>query len=600
MSDERPSKVMTTEEKLSRINRPLPWSDEAERGVLSCLMQDPQRILEVRGRLPAEAFYHPSWRCVYEALLEMSDKAQPIEMPALTMLLKDRQQLDSIGGAAEISDLFSFTPISSHWPFYTKQVLDKWGLRKAVHACAESIDELLAHGQEQTDEDVAAVVGRAESRVFDCLEQVKTGEQQGRGAVTARDAVLEWVDHMQVVMDNRGKLMGLPSGLFELDQTFHGFDDNEGEIVTIAARPSMGKSSMARTISHHLAVEQRIPGVVFSIEESKSQWLGKEVLGFANVPVSKMITGHFSGERWCANLDNGPGKKPGGPTGEFAAWQKMAKVVAESPLFINADSQLSTADLRAQVQVLKRQHGIRWIMVDHLHLVKGCNPKTAGDERLRLVEVMETLQFIKKEHKVVVFLMVQMNRESDKNLGKPPVLADLSGSAAIEQFSDSVIFIHREDFNTKWHRLSQDAQNTWRQMIIPRRERAADLGVPLWSGQILNANGQFEELPARYDENEGGFARADWEEKALLFVRKNRRGPTPELQVRFLGEYARFTTRMPSLNSSDPRDWQMGTYTVQKAKPQAEKAGTWKPGKWSKQNKGTAADDGWENGEFKG
>lgn len=548
--------AMSPEETLATLNRQMPFSDEAEKGVLSCVLQDPvNRLPEIEGKLPAESFYHSANQIVIEELLEMWRTQQPVDPVTLTHRLRDRALLDKVGGAAMISELFAFVPIPAHFPFYTKIVEQKWRLRRLIGACAEITHGAFEHGKEMQEQSVTELITHAESLVFAELESAQKSGQHGKGAQPARVAILDWVDHMEVVMNNQGKLLGLPTGLHELDMAFHGLDDHEGEICTIAARPSMGKSSMARTIADFLAVEKRIPGVIFSIEESFNQWMGKQILGGAGINTSKAITGHFSGER-----------NP--PTGEYRAWQERAALVAKSPLFINADSALTTADLRSQVQVLKRQQNIRWIMVDHLHLVKSTDPEIQKDERRRLVEVMETLQYLKKEHKIVIFLMVQMNRDSDKNPGKPPVLSDLSGSAAIEQYSDQVVFIHREDFYQKWHRLSEDAKDAWREQIMPRRERSPEL----WSDGL------------KYEADDGGFARQDWEEKAMLYVRKNRRGPTPEVQVRFQGEYTRFSTRMPCLNSNDPRDWQMGSYVPKVSRTGAMKAGEclqkkngWKP-----------------------
>jgi len=575
---ETTNKRITTsvEERLATINRALPFSDEGERGLLSCLMQDPMtRIPETRPRVPEEAFYHEAYGIIFHELIEMWENHVGIDPMLLTHRLRDKNLLDKVGGAAQITELFAFVPITAHYPFYTKIVQDKWQLRELISVASQIIEDVYIYAQEQVDVPVMEVVARAESLVFARLESARNLSQHAGGAQDAMTATLEWVDHMEVVMNNQGKITGLPSGLLELDQAFHGFDDQEGEIVTIAARPSMGKSSEARTIADYLAVEKGIPGCVFSIEESKTQWLGKQILGGAGIDTSKAITGHFGGTRGRPANEHYEAILP---SGEYAAWQQRAVQVAKSPMFINADSWITTSDLRAQVQVLKRQHNIRWIMVDHLHLVKAANPKNQSDERMRLVEVMETLQFLKKEHHIVIFLMVQMNRDTDKNPGKPPVLSDLSGSAAIEQYSDHVIFIHREDFYQKWHKLSQDEQDSWRAMAQERRERSPEL----WS----DGN--------KYSDEEGGFARQDYEEKALLYVRKNRRGPTPEIQVRFQREFTRFSTRMPCLNSQNPLDWAMGTYTPKRVKPAPQSAGDAMKGRKSyKKKEWSAADPDW-------
>ena len=515
------------EELLAGVNKALPFSDEAEKGVLSAMMQDPERwVLEVRGKLTPDAFYHEGNRTIYAEMLSLVDGNKPLDPVLIGEVLKGKELLERCGGAAGIMDIYTFVPSARNAAHYVKVVQDKWLLRQLIHESAKTVDAAQRIG-EAGPVDVVEMITQAESRIFSLVERSAALGESREGAIIAQAGVDAWVDHLQRTIDNRGKVLGLTTGIHEIDQTLHGIDDGEGEICVIAGRPAMGKTAMAGTIASHLAVDQNVPGLIFSIEMSSNQLYTRLVLGPAGVDTSKAVTGHFS-------------------RGDHDAIATQSKKLRASPLLVCASSAVSTADLRAQVQLAKRRHGIRWIMVDHLHLVKSADYRAQADERMRLVEVMETLQYLKKEHKLGIFLLVQMNRDSDKNPGKPPVLADLAGSAAIEQYADHCIFIHREDEYVKWHRLAEDKQKAWQSQIEPRRGRSP----ALWSDGL------------KYDEESGGFARQDYEEKAMLFVRKNRRGPTPELQVRYVKEFTKFATRMPSLNSTNPLDWQMGSYST--------------------------------------
>ena len=549
MSDQ-PAKdrAVTTEERLAKINRALPFSDEAEKGLLSCLMQDPERIAEVRAKLPAEAFYHAGNRTLFEVMLEMLDKNLPVEPVSLTHRLRDQEKLERIGGPAQVSDLYSFTPISAHYPHYVKIMREKWALRQTIHACAESIDECLHHGTETNDEDITAVVGRAESRVFECVQALQASGEYSTGPVHARRGVIDWVERTEQTIANRGKIMGLETGILELDQTVHGLDDAQGEIVVIAGRPGQGKTAMATTLIHNLSVERNEPGLVFSAEMSSVQLYDRIILGGASIDTSKAITGMFS----RADQD---------------AMTVKVRQVQRAPLLISDGSAISTADIRSQVQVAKRQHGIRWIVVDHLHLIKAVSKRGLKDEREALVEVMETLQFVKKFYKLTVLLMVQLNRETDRNAGKPPVLADLSGSAAIEWYADHVWMLHRDPYFFGWHTLSEEKKKGWGDAVEPRRER---------NPQCWSSGG-------KYGEEDGGWPREDYEQDAKIYVRKNRRGPTPELHVRFEDWRTWFSSRMPKLNSTDWRDWQFGSYAVPKKEPRSKPSG-----------KSKRTDDGWD------
>lgn len=520
----------TAEEMLAGgLAKEMPWSDEAEKGVVSSMLQYAETVVPmVRAKLVPDAFYHEANRTVYEELLALVDANKPLDVVLITNSLRSKGLLERVGGPAAVSELFTYVPVPAHAEHYLKIVLGKWVQRRTMHESLLTVDAMQRLGVE--GDDVLQAVMAAEGRMFGLLELVQGLGESSEGALPAARGVSDWVEHLERTIENRGKVLGLTTGIHELDQTLHGVDDAEGEICVIAGRPAMGKTAMAGTIAHHLAVERQMPGLIFSIEMSSNQLFTRLILGPAGVDTSKAITGHFSRE-------------------DHERIAQMTRQVQRAPLHVCASAAVNTADLRTQVQLAKRRYGIRWIMVDHLHLVKSVNPKVQGDERMRLVEVMETLQFLKKEHKLGVFLLVQMNRDTDKKFGQPPVLADLAGSAAIEQYADHVIFIHREDEYVKWHRLGEDKQEGWREQILPRRERSPDL----WSDGL------------KYSDEDGGWARQDYEEKALLFVRKNRRGPTPELQVRYQKELTRFSTRMPKLNSTNPLDWQMGSYTPKRA-----------------------------------
>jgi replicative DNA helicase len=500
-----------------------PWSDDAEKGLLSCVVQDPENLLHsVRAKVPVEAFYRESHRLIYARLLAMAETRIPIDLISLTNALREKGELDKVGGPAATADLWTFVAVVTHWDFYTRIVLEKYRLRQAMALCQKILGRAKSFGQAEDETDSSVVLAEAETGFFDLLQQ-SSASSHGGTMHDAKHATDAWLTHMEQVIDNRGKINGLTTGLHELDLIFHGLVAKE--TMVIAARPAMGKTALAVSMADHMAIDNGWPGLIFSAEMSVEQVYTRLVLGKAGINTRKGNNGMFS-ER------------------EKGEMVKVARQVRKAPLWINDSSYITTADIRAQAQLAKRQHGLKWIMVDHLHLIKGVSAASQKDERMRLVEVMETLQFCKKEFDLVVIVLVQMSRESDRKAGQPPVLADLSGSAAIEQYADHVLFIHRPDEYVKWHRVKQDAQDAWRKMIQPRRERSPDL----WSDGLA------------YADDEGGFARQDYEEQAILYVRKNRRGPTPEVQVRYQATLTRFSTRMPSLYSNHPLDQQMGTY----------------------------------------
>jgi replicative DNA helicase len=533
----------------------MPWDADAEKGVLSCFLHDPVNLLPraaVELGDGGTAFYHPANQLLYQVMQEFSRTTdKPVEYIALTNYLRDSGQLDKVGGAGMLSELLNFVPTPTHYGYYVGILKGKQLLRRIINESVESVNK----AYECHDVTKAAeVVSEAEARVFQVLSEAQASGEGSRTAVPAKQVGMDWMEHLQRIIDNRGKVLGLTTGLHDVDRTMHGIDDEEGEIFTIAARPGMGKTALGVTLAHHLAtvatwedaegkVHTGIPGVIFSVEMSKNQLLNRMILGMAGIDTSKAHTGHFSRD-------------------DFKQMHAGLKKFRNAPLWICDASSFTTSDLRSQLQVLKRKHGIRWAMVDHLHLVKPVSEKAQKDERLGLVEVMETLQFCKKEFHLGIFLMVQMSRESDRNAGKEPVLADLQGSAAIEQFSDHVGFIHRPSVYKPWHKLSEEEQGVWQNGHDEQRRRNPDC----WSDG--------SKYPNQGVNGTNDWARQDYEEHAVLVLRKNRRGPTPPLPVRFEPEYTRFSSRTPTLYSNHEADRQVDAGTgmdFSKLKPKQRK-----------------------------
>jgi replicative DNA helicase len=530
-------------------------SYEAEFGLLACIAMQPDLLSEARRKIPSAAsFRREAHGLIYEAMIEHIDANQPLELITFTERLRARGLLDQVGGVAAISDLWVYLPAALHFSYYLEIVWTRARLAQLKGTALRIAQEADAFGREG-DETITSLVGRAETSLFELVQEVAAGQSTGTGMVTAQQAMVEWVDHLEMTIANRGKIIGLTTGIHEIDQTLHGLDDKQGEILVIAGRPGQGKTAFAVAVESHW-VDQGYPGLVVSAEMSRVQYNTRLVLGSCGIDTSKGITGHFRPEEEAAILRR---------VGELKKARRL----------LNADSYITTADLRTQAQIAKRTMGIRWMIVDHLTLIKPVTAQGQKEERLGIKETMEALQWIKKELNVVVLLLVQMSRESDRNVGKPPVMADLAGSAAIEQYADHIMFLYRPSYYVPWHRLSEGARDAWIEQTGPRRQRCPDL----WC------------RPGKYDEDSGGVHRDDYEEDAILFVRKNRRGPTPEVHVRFQPQLTWYSTRMPALNSLNPLDQQFGSYTAAKKSSPSDGNGKVKPRRGQSGGNGEDLDD---------
>lgn len=418
----KPNKELSAEELLASINRALPFSDEAEKGVLSCLLQDPnERLSESRVNLPAAAFYHEANRTIYEKLLEFHDKNLPIDPVMVTQTLRDQGMLERVGGPAAISELFTFVPIPSHYQYYKKIVLDKHVLRQLIHACSQNIHDAYEHGREQLDEDTATLLDHAEQKILAVRESV--GTQDGVKTLSAH--VAEAIDSIQYMLEHPGQLRGLSTGYSKLDSASSGLQG--GEMFVIAARPSMGKTSLAMNIVEHVAVDCGKPCAVFSLEMSATMLVRRLLVSRAQLSMQDLSRGLLS-------------------RAQQEALTKAVRDLQKSNIFIDETPGLDVLEMRAKARRLKKQHGIEMIMIDYLQLMTSGSKRGKDNRQIEIAEISAGLKGLAKELNVPIVVLAQLNRAVESRKGQRPVLSDLRESGSIEQDADMVGLLTREDY----------------------------------------------------------------------------------------------------------------------------------------------------------
>lgn len=242
--------TITTEELLASLNRALPCSDEAEKGIISCLLQRPELLNEAPS--PA-AFYHDANRLVYEKMHELAAKGKPFDPVTLTHYLRDANLLDKVGGAAQISDLFGFTPISAHFPFYRKIVMEKFTLREIIRASALNIVQAFEHGKEQNDEDVTVVLDEAARRIQDVREVSAMEESAELPETPIRELVMQVLEESEAQASTGTKFSGVSTGIDQIDAIMGGLEP--GCLTVVSAESSDGKSSLCRQMLESVAAE---------------------------------------------------------------------------------------------------------------------------------------------------------------------------------------------------------------------------------------------------------------------------------------------------------------------------------------------------------
>jgi replicative DNA helicase len=513
----RKKNKLTPEQQLAVLNRSMPFAGDAEQGVLSVMLQDPERISSIRMMLADGAMYHNAHRIIYDQILEFEDCGAPLDMTTLTMALRDKGLLEKAGGPGAISDLYSFLPIQVQADFFIKVVQDKHLLRDTIAACAEVIAKCQQHGAEHVDEDVLPLITTGEQRLFEMVERAQERDSAKAKTIDMREMVPRWVERMEHIKNMRGKVNGLQTGWVDVDRAFGGLGtDPKGDLVIIAGFPGMGKSVAAASVVESVGMVQQVPGTYFPLEMGVDGAMDRFALGFSGVDTSKARSGFFSNQ-------------------DFGNIMRAMPQMSSAPIHWWEGSFISCTELRATVQIHVRKYGIKWIMIDHMGQIRPSTTAGKNDPRIGQVEIMETLHSIRHDFGITIFLCVQLAKSaSDKRPNQPKQLSDLRGASEIGEYATHCIFIDRPIMRRPWSTFSDDAKADWMRMTeIYTRQVPQNWAES--SDEVLDV------------------AQQNYKEHALAAIAKNRHGATPDhICLRFQGPIQRFTNRSPALYSTDP------------------------------------------------
>jgi replicative DNA helicase len=397
------------------IHRTLPHSVEAEQGVLGSMLISPREIIaECVEKINENYFYVPAHQTIYLVLVELWNGGQGIDLITFTQVLRDRNLLETVGGAAAVTSLFTFVPTAANVTYYLEIVRDKFILREIISACTESVRRSF----EEQDE-VHNLLDEVEQKIF------AVGEDRFKGQVlTMKDQVMEAIEAIEQLYERRGGITGISTGFAELDRMTNGL--HEAEMIVIAARPSMGKTALAMNIAEHVAINEKLPVAVFSLEMSSQQLVQRLLCSRARVNLQKVRDG-FLAER------------------DFPSLTAAASKLAEAQIFIDDTASLSILELRAKARRLKAQKDIKLIVVDYLQLLRSTTRRAQDNRQLEISEISSGLKGLAKELKVPVVVLAQLNRQPEARTGGKPRLSDLRESGSIEQDADLVGLLVRPE-----------------------------------------------------------------------------------------------------------------------------------------------------------
>jgi replicative DNA helicase len=398
----------------AQVDRLPPHSLPAEQGVLGCVLLSPSECLgdciqKFKGQ--AVVFYDLRHRAIYETLVDMYDRKEAVDMLTVQQRLKDKHQLDVVGGPGYVTALPDAVPSAANLSYYADIVWEKFILRKMVSVCTEAIGRVHEHEGE-----VDALLDEIERDILQISEaRVEASE------ASIKDLVHRAINTIEDFHQRQGMLTGIGTGFMDYDKMTSGLQ--KGEMIVIAARPSMGKTSLAMNIAEHVALDQRLPVGVFSLEMTADSLVLRMLCSRARVNLRNIRDG-FLAERDFPKLTGAAGK------------------LANAPLFIDDTAGLSILQLRAKARRMHQQYGIKLFVVDYLQLLHS-TARRIDNRQQEIADISNGIKALAKELKVPVIVLSQLNRDLEKDKSRKPRLSDLRESGAIEQDADLVALLYK-------------------------------------------------------------------------------------------------------------------------------------------------------------
>ncbi len=396
----------------TQVDRSPPYNYEAEVSVLGGMLLDKMAITKALELLDEECFYHEGHRDMFHNMRLLFESNQVVDVVTLTEQLKKTGKLESVGGRPYLLQILNTVPTAANIEYYARIVLEKAVMRKLLKASGNIIREVYS-----VKGDVDTLLDRAEQMIFQISEQRIKG-----GFVPVKKILHPTFELIEMLHQKKGRITGVESGYTDLDNLTAGFQN--ADLVVIAGRPSMGKTSFALNIAQHCAIETDVPVGIFSLEMSKEQLVQRLLSSVAGVDAMKLRTG-FLGER---------------------DWPKLAKaagILGDAPIYIDDTPQLTVLEMRAKSRRLRSEADLGLVIVDYLQLMRPGQQRKNRQEEISMIS--SSLKALAKELRVPVIAISQLSREPEKRPDKRPTLADLRESGAIEQDADVVIFIYREE-----------------------------------------------------------------------------------------------------------------------------------------------------------
>ncbi|OAS16781.1 replicative DNA helicase [Paenibacillus oryzisoli] len=400
------------------MDRVPPQNIEAEQAVLGAILINADALITAMERISSDDFYRGAHQRIFEAIVELAEDQEPVDLITLTALLQNKQQLEEIGGVTYLSELANAVPTAANIDYYAAIVEEKSMLRRLIRTATQIVTNGYAN-----EDDVGAMLSEAESKILEISQR-----RSSSGFVVIRDVLMEVFEKVEQLYSNKGGSTGIPSGFIDLDKMTSGFQ--RSDLIILAARPSVGKTAFALNVAQNVGVRAKETVAIFSLEMGAAQLVQRMVCAEANVDANRMRTGNLEGDDW----------------------EKLTMAIgalSEANVYIDDTPTITVADIRAKCRRLQQEKGLGMILIDYLQLIAGRGGKGGDNRQQEVSEISRTLKQIARELNVPVIALSQLSRGVEQRQDKRPMMSDLRESGSIEQDADIVAFLYRDDYYDK-------------------------------------------------------------------------------------------------------------------------------------------------------
>lgn len=396
------------------LDRTPPQNTEAEQAILGAILLEKEALITVSERITPEDFYRPSHQKIYQTMLDLGEKGEPVDLITVTAELQDQRLLEEVGGVSYLSDLAAAVPTAANVDYYAQIVGEKSMLRRLIRVATQ-----IASTGYSASEEVSELIDDAEKKILELSQRRSSG-----AFIPIKDVLMETFERIEFLFNNRGKMTtGIPSGYVDLDRMTSGFQ--KSDLIILAARPSVGKTAFALNVAQNVAIRANETVAIFSLEMSAVQLVQRMICAEANIDAHRLRTGMLEDEDW-EKLTMG------------------ISALSQSQIYIDDTPGVTVTDIRSKCRRLKAERGLGMILIDYMQLIQG---RGRGDNRQQEIsEISRTLKMIARELEVPVIALSQLSRAVEQRQDKRPMMSDLRESGSIEQDADIVAFLYRDDY----------------------------------------------------------------------------------------------------------------------------------------------------------